>query len=60
MAARGGGDGTDIGSERRPVRDRKAVSQLKIAADAQPGPSSAPLFRTRTTVCSSGYPSKRA
>jgi len=29
MVARGGGDGTGIGSEHRPVRDRKAVSPLK-------------------------------
>lgn len=45
MVARGGADGTDIGSERRPVRDRKrCFSAKEIPGDAAASASSA-LFQ---------------
>ena len=43
MVAPGSGGGMDIGSEHRPVRDRKAVCPLKILGDVQPRPGSTRL-----------------
>jgi hypothetical protein len=43
MVARGGGGGMDIGSERRPVRNRKSCFPLKSRTTSQPRLSSFPL-----------------
>ena len=67
MVARGGGDGTDIGSERRPVRDRKAQLNCRShwrheknerARISMPRPvlpvGSSPLDRQRNPLCRAG------